>query len=69
MYTCQKTYEISIEDKNELLQKLFLKIVSPKFLLVCFVRLKESACETKKNVFLFHFESSFHSSDNQILTF
>ena len=46
-----------------------LKVVSATFLLVCFVCLKESTLKTRKNVFLFHFESSFHSWDNQILTF
>ena len=46
-----------------------LKVVSATFLLVCFVCLKERTCETRKNVFLFHFKSSFHSRDNQILNF
>ena len=45
-----------------------LKVVSATFLLVCFVRLKKSTCETRKNDFLFHFESSFRSWDNKILT-
>ena len=39
------------------------------FLLVCFVSLKERTLETRKNVFLFYFESFFRSWDNQILTF
>ena len=43
-----------------------LKVVSATFLLVCFVSLKESTCETRK-CFLFHFKSSFHSWDNHIL--
>ena len=30
-----------------------LKVVSATFLLVCIKRLKESACETRKNVFYF----------------
>ena len=38
-----------------------LKGVSAKVLLVRFKSLKESYCETRKNVFLFHFKSSFHS--------
>ena len=42
--------------------------MSTTFLLVCFVSVKESTCETK-NVFLFHFGDSFHFSDNQILIF
>ena len=45
-----------------------LKVVSATFLLVCFVCLNESTRETRK-CFLFHFESSFRSRDNQILTF
>ena len=46
----------------------YLKVVPAIFLLVCFVCLKKSTCETWK-CFLFHFESSFHSSDIQILNF
>ena len=46
-----------------------LKVVSTTFLLVCVLCLKDSTCETRKIVFLFHLESSFCSSDNQILTF
>ena len=38
------------------------------FLLIYFVCLKESTFETRKKC-LFHFESSFRSWDNQILTF
>ena len=49
--------------------KVFLKVVSATFLQVCFLRLKESTYETRKNVFLFHLKSSFRSWDNQILTF
>ena len=32
---------------------LHLKVMSATFLLVCFVCLKESTCETRKNVFYF----------------
>ena len=46
-----------------------LKVVSATLLLFYFLRLKERTHETRKNVFLFHLESSFRSSDNQILTF
>ena len=38
-------------------------------LVVCFVCLKEDTLETRENVFLFHFESSFRSWDSQVLTF
>ena len=31
----------------------FLKVPSATFLLVCFLSLKESTCQTKKNVFYF----------------
>ena len=41
----------------------FLKNVSATFLLVSFVYLKESTFEIRKNIFLFHFKSSFRSSD------
>ena len=34
-----------------------------------FFMAKKSTFETRKNVFLFHFESSFRSRDNQILIF
>ena len=34
-------------------KKISLKVVSTTFLLVCFVCLKESTCETKKNAFYF----------------
>ena len=40
---CQKSIKISSS----------LKFVSATFLLVCFVCLKERACETKKELFLF----------------
>ena len=43
--------------------------MSTTFLLVAFVCLKERTCKTRKKGFLFHFESSFRSRDNQILTF
>ena len=36
-----------------------LKVVSATFLLVCFVCLKESTCETKKNVFYFALKALF----------
>ena len=40
-----------------------LKFVSAKFLLACFLNLKESTCETR---FLFHFKSCFRSQENEI---
>ena len=36
-----------------------LKVVSTIFLLVCFVSLKESTCETRKNIFYFTSKSLF----------
>ena len=41
--------------KNVLLQQsaCYLKVVSTTFLLLCFLSLKESTCETRKNVFYF----------------
>ena len=46
-----------------------LKVVSATFLLVCFLSLNKSICQTRKNVFLFHFKSSFRSQENEILEF
>ena len=43
-----------------------LKVPSATFLLVCFLSLNESTCQTRKNV---HFESYFRSRGNQILEF
>ena len=51
-----------------ILQRINLKVVSATFLLLCFVCLTESTFEIRK-CFLSHFESSFRSWDNQILTF
>ena len=41
---------------------IYLKVVSATFLLVCFVCLKKSTCETRKNVFYFTSKASqkFH---------
>ena len=36
-----------------------LKVVSATFLLVCFLSLKESTCETRKNVFYFTSKALF----------
>ena len=36
-----------------------LKVVSAKFLLVCFLHLKESTCETRKNVFYYTSKAFF----------
>ena len=46
-----------------------LKVVSAKFLLVCFLSLKESTCETRKNVFNLTSKNLFRSRENQILDF
>ena len=46
-----------------------LKVVCATFLLVCFVSVTESTCETRKKKFSFHFKSSFRSQENQILEF
>ena len=43
-------YEFMIFDIEDLYS--LLKVVSAKFLLICFVYLKENICETKKNVFI-----------------
>ena len=53
--------------------RILLKVVSATFLLICFVCLKETICETRKNVFfllwkLFSFlrQSNFKFSDIQV---
>ena len=48
-------------------RKNSLKLVSAKFVLVCFLRLKESTNETSKNAS--YFKSSFRSQENQSLEF
>ena len=42
-------WDVSLENPTD----SYLKFVSATFLLVCFVCLKESTCETRKNVFYF----------------
>ena len=48
-------YQLLIPFKNVLLQQsaYCLKVVFTTILLLCFLSLKESICETKKNVFYF----------------
>ena len=46
----------------------YLKAVSTTFLLVCFLSLKESTCETRKNIFYFT-SKPLLSRENQILEF
>ena len=47
--------------KNKKLAKLLspLKVVSPTFLLLCFLPLKESTCEARENVFYFTSKAPF----------
>ena len=52
LITFQKSTEAAATG-GTLKKSLFLKVVSATFLLVCFVCLKESTCETRKNVFYF----------------
>ena len=49
--------------------KMCLQGCVHNILLVCFLSLQDSTCKTRKNVFLFHFKSSFRSQENQILKF
>ena len=55
--------------KNVLLQQsaYYLKVVSTIFLLLCSLSLKESICETRKNVFYFNSKALFRSGENQSL--
>ena len=48
---------IKIERDHE--SKKALKVVSATFLLVCFVCLKESICETRKNILYFTSKALF----------
>ena len=52
-----------------IIPKNHLKVVSATCLVVCFLSLKESTCETWKNVFYFTPLSFFRSRENQILEF
>ena len=55
------------ENENKIVQlnykdnqsKWNLKVVTTTFLLVCFIGLKKSTCETKKNVFCFALKALF----------
>ena len=40
-------------------KKFYLKVVSTTFLLVCFLSLNESTCQTRKNVFYFTSKALF----------
>ena len=46
-----------------------LKVLSATFLLFCFIMSKREPLWNKEKCFLFHFESSFRSWDDQVLTF
>ena len=50
------------------LRYFLLNVVSATFLLLCFVCLKKSTCETRKNDFYFTLKALF-IRDNQILNF
>ena len=54
---------------NLILRSVSLKVVSATFMLVCFLSLNKSIFQIRKNVFLFHFKSSFRSRENQVLEF
>ena len=55
--------------ERDMWHEVGLKVVSATFLLVCFVRSKRKDLWNKEKCFLFHFESSFRSWNNQILNF
>ena len=48
----------------KIFKKSLLKVMSATFLLVCFSRLKESNCETWKNVFFSQMLFSFSKKSN-----
>ena len=49
--------------------KMNLKIVSATFLLACFLSRNKSTCQSRKNILLLHFKTSFRSRENQVLEF
>ena len=66
MYT-ENFGENLLSNRKQNLTDLFqlaLKVVSATFLLVCFLSLNESTCQTRKNAFYFT-----RSRENQILVF
>ena len=71
MKMLQKKYmkKLQFDHLMSLIKGKVLKVVSATFLLICFVRLQQRTCETRKNVFLFYLKSSFRSWDNQVLNF
>ena len=48
-----RVYQILVIVRIRLQKFLFLKVVSAKFLLVCFLSLSESTCQTRKKIFYF----------------
>ena len=63
-------YEITdLEVKYDITCNIILKVVSATFLANLFCMPKRQHLWNKEKYFLFHFESSFCSRDNQILTF
>ena len=70
--SCQSGISLTLRDKENkpcfsrflFLAYVHFKGVSTTFLLVCFLSLNKSTCQTSKN-----FKSSFRSRENQILEF
>ena len=59
-YLCIYLYNfLEMLESREALFRMTLKAVSATFLLVCFLNQKESACETRKNVFYFTSKAFF----------
>ena len=54
------TWVVSLKDKKRVTIVKYLKVVSAKFLLVCFRSKREYLSKEEKN-FLFHFKTSFRS--------
>ena len=53
----------------DILSNKNLKVVYSTYLLLCFLSLDQSTCETRKNIVYFTSKSSFHSRENWILDF
>ena len=56
---CDMVYHTVVLKKTSQSSKYYLKVVSATFLLVCFVCLKKSTCETRKNSFYFTSKTLF----------
>ena len=55
----EKIIKLLKKKHGRIMSELCLKVVSTTFLLVCFLSLKKSTCQTRKNVFYFTSKALF----------